>query len=208
MAGCNSDESLAKAKGPTILKVHEREAIIGAVKWVDELAYNNPYDVTVERLDEINCHSYIHGDDIVYNDEGEDYCSILAKVGRFKMIKRTTGVSTTDITGKLLKLLEPDTPTLQPTISDGGSLSRFNIADPPKQQFLQTSTRISNFSNRSNPKPTDTIVYFGASCDLMHPGVVERLKLAKQQGDYLYVGLWDDDMIRYYKGNKYPLQGL
>ena len=42
----------------------------------------------------------------------------------------------------------------------------------------------------------------------MHPGVIERLKLAKQQGDYLYVGLWDDEMIRYYKWSKYPLQGL
>ena len=42
----------------------------------------------------------------------------------------------------------------------------------------------------------------------MHPGVIERLRLAKEQGDYLYVGLWDDDMIRYYRGSKYPLQGL
>ena len=42
----------------------------------------------------------------------------------------------------------------------------------------------------------------------MHPGVIEKLKLAKAQGDYLYVGLWDDQMIKYYKGGKYPLQGL
>merc|ERR1712083_822457 len=59
-----------------------------------------------------------------------------------------------------------------------------------------------------DPKPTDTIDYMHASCDLMHPGVIERLKLAKEQGDYLYVGLWDDEMIRYYKGSKYPLQSL
>ena len=42
----------------------------------------------------------------------------------------------------------------------------------------------------------------------MHPGVIERLKAAKAQGDYLYVGLWDDETIKYYKGEKYPLQGL
>ena len=42
----------------------------------------------------------------------------------------------------------------------------------------------------------------------MHPGVIERMKLAKQQGDYLYVGVWDDEMIRYYRGSKYPLQSL
>lgn len=24
----------------------------------------------------------------------------------------------------------------------------------------------------------------------------------------MYIGLWDDEMIRYYRGNKYPLQGM
>lgn len=42
----------------------------------------------------------------------------------------------------------------------------------------------------------------------MHPGVIQRLEAARAQGDFLYVGLWDDDMIRYYKGAKYPLQGI
>jgi ethanolamine-phosphate cytidylyltransferase len=42
----------------------------------------------------------------------------------------------------------------------------------------------------------------------MHPGIIEKFRLAKEQGDYLYVGLWDDQTIRYYKGDRYPLQGL
>lgn len=42
----------------------------------------------------------------------------------------------------------------------------------------------------------------------MHPGVIARLKAAKTQGTFLYVGLWDDEMIRYYRGSKYPLQGM
>ena len=45
VAGVNTDEDLMQAKGPTILKVHEREAIMGAIKWVDEVAHDNPYDV-------------------------------------------------------------------------------------------------------------------------------------------------------------------
>ena len=52
--------------------------------------------------------------------------------------------------------------------------------EPPKQQFLQTSTRIANFSNRKDPEVNDNIVYFAASCDLMHPGVIEKLRLAKE----------------------------
>ena len=42
----------------------------------------------------------------------------------------------------------------------------------------------------------------------MHPGVVARLQKAKTKGSFMYVGLWDDDMIRYYRGSKYPLQGM
>lgn len=39
----------------------------------------------------------------------------------------------------------------------------------------------------------------------MHSGVIERIKKAKEQGDFLYIGLWSDEMIRYYRGQKYPL---
>jgi ethanolamine-phosphate cytidylyltransferase len=63
-------------------------------------------------------------------------------------------------------------------------------------------SRIRNFSARHrDPLPGEKIVYYQGSFDLYHPGVVERLKLAKQQGDYLYVGLWSDEMIHYYRGN-------
>ena len=34
------------------------------------------------------------------------------------------------------------------------------------------------------------------------------LEQAKQLGDFLYVGIWDDDMVRYYKGEVYPIQAL
>ena len=37
---------------------------------------------------------------------------------------------------------------------------------------------------------------------------MKRLEQAKQLGDFLYVGIWDDDMVRYYKGEVYPIQAL
>lgn len=42
----------------------------------------------------------------------------------------------------------------------------------------------------------------------MHPGVIARIHAAKAEGDFLYVGLWDDQMIKYYRGSRYPLQGM
>ena len=50
----------------------------------------------------------MHGDDPIFDEHGNDICQALKDIGRFKMIKRTTGISTTDLTGRLLDLLEPE----------------------------------------------------------------------------------------------------
>ena len=70
---------------------------------------------------------------------------------------------------------------------------------------MSTTRRIQNFANQNLPKEKDTIVYIQGSFDLLHQGHLKRLEEAKKLGDYLYVGLWDDDMTRYYKGGMYPL---
>ena len=65
-----------------------------------------------------------------------------------------------------------------------------------------------NFANQNLPKAGDTIVYIQGSFDLLHHGHMKRLEQAKLLGDFLYVGIWDDDMVRYYKGDVYPVQAL
>lgn len=117
------------------------------------------------------------------------------------MIQRTPGVSTTDITGKLLNLAEKLSEEESKTEN-----KRDEEEEPPTQKFLQTSHRISMFSNGKIPSAGDTNVYISASCDLLHPGVIERLRRARELGDFLYVGIWDDEMTRYYRGSSYPLQ--
>jgi ethanolamine-phosphate cytidylyltransferase len=42
----------------------------------------------------------------------------------------------------------------------------------------------------------------------MHSGVIERIKRAKSKGDFLYVGIWADEMVSYYRGSKYPIVSL
>ena len=109
------------------------------------------------------------------------------------MFKRTEGVSTTDITGKLLAIAK-------------GTLTINK--QPPMQKFLATSRRIQNFANKNMPKPTDKIVYIQGSWDLLHHGHLKRLQAAKAEGTFLYVGIWDDEMTRYYRGDAYPIVSL
>ena len=52
----------------------------------------------------MNCDFFAHGDDPCFNNEGVDITEELNKRGMFKLLKRTEGVSTTNITDKLVKL--------------------------------------------------------------------------------------------------------
>jgi ethanolamine-phosphate cytidylyltransferase len=104
VVGVNSDAEILKNKGPAVLNEKERANILRACKWVDEIAEATEYSVSEETLDRYNCQYYAHGDDPVIDSSGVDIIALLREKGRFKMFKRTEGVSTTDIVGKLLLL--------------------------------------------------------------------------------------------------------
>ena len=65
-----------------------------------------------------------------------------------------------------------------------------------------------SFANHKSPSPEDKIVYIQGSFDLLHHGHLKRLEEAKKHGDFLYVGIWDDEMVRYYKGDIFPIISL
>lgn len=238
VAGVNSDAEILKNKGPTVLNCKERADILRACKWVDEVHEDTEYTVSVDTLDRYNCQYYAHGDDPVYGADGTDMCALLSSVGRFKMFKRTEGVSTTDIVGKLLLLTKDnsaqgrkrtgsfDKPMLsseyvkevrriekeeskkeQPMI-DALSPVTAPPLSVPNSHFLATTRRIMHFSNNREPKPTDKVVYIQGSFDLLHNGHIDTLKRAKAMGDFLYVGVWADDIVNYFRGSNYPVLSL
>lgn len=169
VVGCNTDEDIEKAKGPTILNVNERKFIIESCKWVSTVVVT-PYIPSIDLLDELGCEFYGHGDDPFFDEQGNNMLEYFQKHGRMKIVKRTTGVSTTAMTGRLLKLAET---------KNGPAESSPVRKDPPKQQFLSLGSRLRLFANYRSPQPTDKIVYFSASCDLFHPSVIKRIQAAK-----------------------------
>lgn len=58
------------------------------------------------------------------------------------------------------------------------------------------------------PQEGDTVVYIQGSWDILHHGHLKRLEEAKKLGDFLYVGLWDDEMVSYYKGDSFPVVSI
>lgn len=102
MVGVVSDEETLKAKGPTVFTAQERAFMISECKWVNEVQIDVPYTPTVSLLDLFHCDFYAHGDDLALNADGKDSCAEMKEAGRYKEFKRTRGVSTTNIVGKLL----------------------------------------------------------------------------------------------------------
>ncbi len=228
--GVNSDEDVEKAKGPPLMSVEERAILVGACKWVDEVVIGTPYTPSLEILDNLNIDFCVHGDDPCFNENGEDVYGPMKKAGRFKMFKRTEGISTTDIIGRLLMLtssrkksFETDTIFTTSSIlsSDGTSTSTTseivknsnqaneeNLKGPVISSFLTTGRRLHEFCNNKVPKDTDKVVYVDGAWDILHGGHIEVLKKAKEMGDFLYVGVHDDMTINKNRGKNYPILNL
>ena len=65
----------------------------------------------------------------------------------------------------------------------------------PQSDLEFTQKALELFSNHSSPSPGDRVVYVQGSFDMFHSGHADFLKLARQLGDYLVVGILDDENV-------------
>lgn len=222
VVGVVSDEEIIANKGPPVLSMEERLVLVSGLKWVDEVIANAPYAITEQFMDTLfNEHKIdyiIHGDDPCLLPDGTDAYALAKKAGRYKQIKRTEGVSSTDIVGRILSYVK-DTKTHEDhngSTSLHGERDNTNEAEGEKCQskglhlshFLPTSRRIVQFSNGKGPGPNARVVYIDGAFDLFHAGHVEILKNARQLGDFLLVGIHTDQTVSEHRGAHYPIMHL
>lgn len=221
VVGVVSDEEIIANKGPPVLSMQERLALVSGLKWVDEVIANAPYEITEEFMhrlfNEHNIDYIIHGDDPCLLPDGTDAYALAKKVGRYKQIKRTEGVSSTDIVGRILSSDKDikvnkefsDSPLSDKSENLNDSQSRGSLAKGGHvSHFLPTSRRIVQFSNGKGPGPNARVVYIDGAFDLFHAGHVEILKSARQLGDFLLVGIYADHTVSELRGTQFPLMNL
>ena len=102
IVGVHSDAEITKHKGPPVFNEQERYKMVRGIKWVDEVVENAPYVTTIETLDAHNCDFCVHGDDITLTADGVDTYHIVKEKNKYREVKRTQGVSTTDLVGRML----------------------------------------------------------------------------------------------------------
>ncbi|MFQ6651128.1 hypothetical protein Gotur_022588 [Gossypium turneri] len=153
VVGVVSDEEIIANKGPPILSMEERLALVSGLKWVDQVIANAPYAITEEFMNSLfNEHKIdyiIHGDDPCLLPDGSDAYALAKIAGRYKQIKRTEGVSSTDIVGRILSSVNDNKGVgdNNSTLSKVDSSKRRQLQRGQLSQFLPTSRRIVQFSN-------------------------------------------------------------
>merc|ERR1712002_685507 len=102
IVGVHTDEEITKHKGPPVFTQEERYKMVRAIKWVDEVIEGAPYVTTIETLDKYDCDFCVHGDYITMTADGVDTYHLVKAIKRYKECRRTEGVSTTDLVGRML----------------------------------------------------------------------------------------------------------
>ncbi|PKC14170.1 Nucleotidylyl transferase [Rhizophagus irregularis] len=214
VVGVHSDEEIEKHKGPTVMKEEERYTAVEACKWADLVVKDAPYFTSLEVMEKYNCDFCVHGDDITTLSDGTDCYQAVKDAGKYRECKRTQGISTTELVGRIL-LMTRDHHKRRSSIAsiNNEDLTSFssNIKHNPEIKIshcLPTSKKIVQFSEGREPEPGDKVVYVDGTFDLFHVGHIEFLKRAKSLGNYLLVGIHDDQTVNAIKGVNFPLMNL
>ncbi|KAL6931687.1 uncharacterized protein HGUI_00926 [Hanseniaspora guilliermondii] len=104
--GLHSDEEIAKNKGSLpVMNLLERCYHVSNIRWVTShgVVKNVPYVTELEHgVNDALCEYVLHGDDLVCDADGKDCYDNVRKENRFLIVKRTEGVSTTEIIQRIL----------------------------------------------------------------------------------------------------------
>lgn len=224
VVGINPSSEIIKHKGPPVMTDEERTIAVSSVKWVDEVLTDVPYVVTPQFLEtlikEHQIDIIVHGDDPCVDADGQDVYAAVKRMGRFRTVKRTEGVSSTDIVGRMLLCTRDHHVGLQPatgaeSVDEESMADKHGTAVPKRRpfsresRFLPTTRRLIQFAGETRaPRPGDRVVYCDGTFDMFHAGHIETLRKARECGDFLLVGIHDDATVNAREGSNFPIMNL
>jgi len=218
VVGVNDDESITQCKGPPLMCNAERIAMVEGCKWVDEVVPNVPYIMSDEYvrwvIQKFRIDYVVHGDDPCIVD-GRDVYESAQRLGKYRTIPRTEGISTTEIVGRMLLLSRQH----HSSFGSEASPDEADAAAAPAAAQHGTFVRESNFMTTSRmlntfaegclaAAPGARVVYVDGAWDMFHAGHVDFLRRAKALGDYLLVGVHNDAVVNRHRGSNFPVMNL
>lgn len=113
---------------------------VDACRWSTKSIPYAPYVTSLPWISHYGCQYVVHGDDITSDSAGEDCYRFVKAAGRFLVVKRTPGISTTDLVGRMLlctknHFIKSLTRTLMGAEGPGSPDERSNIAQEMSQRI-------------------------------------------------------------------------
>ncbi|KAK4240999.1 hypothetical protein C8A03DRAFT_30837 [Achaetomium macrosporum] len=206
--GVHSDEAILENKGPTVMNMKERLLATDACRWVTKSIPNAPYVTQLDWISHFGCKYVVHGDDITSDSSGEDCYRFVKAANRFKVVKRTPSISTTDLVGRMLlctkghfiKSLEKmlageEGPGTEEERKANGEAMRERIrlyatdetAKKPGADvwFWGPQGGFRELFRGVGPKPGQRIVYVDGGFDLFSSGHIQFLRLVTEAEEEL-----------------------
>lgn len=91
---------LLLSSGPNVAVISV--AAVDACRWATQSVPHAPYVTYLPWVSHYGCKYVVHGDDITSDSDGNDCYRFVKAAGRFRVVKRTPGISTTDLVGRML----------------------------------------------------------------------------------------------------------
>lgn len=104
VVGVHSDMEIQENKAVPVMRQPERYGLLEHIKWIDEVVHDVPYSPQLATLERARADFCVHGDDMPINAQGVCAYDEMRDAGKLRIVKRTEGVSTTDLIGRLLTL--------------------------------------------------------------------------------------------------------
>lgn len=233
--GIHSDEAIAYNKGPTVMTLAERVAAADACRWVTKPVPHAPYNTYLPWISHYGCYYVVHGDDVTSDAGGEDTYRYVKAAGRYLEVKRTPGISTTDLVGRMLlctknhlirslsvRLRDPrdgpetlrrikDYATDETGLEPGSTVWTWTASQEAKLRPASTAGEFVKIVAGNGPRPDQRVVYVDGGFDLFCSGHIEFLKRVDEaEGGQAYIvaGIHDDSVINYWKGMNYPIMNI
>ena len=101
IVGVLADDTVKEYKRKPVLCLEDRVKVISACKYVDEVIVAPPLRLTEQMVRDLKIDFVVHGDDF-NKDLLEDQYGIALKLGIFRTVPYTKGISTTDIIRRIV----------------------------------------------------------------------------------------------------------
>eukprot|EP01132_Coremiostelium_polycephalum_P003882 gene3882-4844_t len=122
----------------------ERAESLRHCRWVDEVVENAPWFITQEFIDEHRIDFVSHGEDACLDSNGNDVYKFVKDQGKFRTIKRTEGISTSDI---ILRIVKDYDSYVKRNLSRGYTGKEMNVG-VLKEQALKVEEKLTQFKTQ------------------------------------------------------------